>query len=209
MKEKRNIFVAATGNRHKMAEMTAVMEPFGIDLISKAEAGAAGAEPEETGATFEENAYIKAKAVLERVGRPVIADDSGLAADALNGAPGVRSARFSETGSDADNNAKLLELMEAVPDGARTAKFVSVVTLLYPDGHALVARGECAGRLLRNGKGENGFGYDPLFVPAEYDAEERTFAQLSPGEKNAVSHRARALAALREQLAAEKDDGKE
>jgi XTP/dITP diphosphohydrolase len=242
--ETTNIFVAATGNRHKIEEIAAVMRPFGIEIISKDEAGVSDFEPEETGSTFEENAYIKAKAVAECVNRPVIAEDSGLAVDALDGAPGVFSARFSEqadiaedelrdagsgrheadqtaaTGSrgrdrkktgcaDADNNAKLLELLESVPDGARTAKFVSVITLLYPDGVAIVARGECKGRIIREERGTNGFGYDPLFVPAEYDADGRTFAQLSPDEKNVVSHRARALEELREKLAAKDDEGKE
>jgi XTP/dITP diphosphohydrolase len=197
------IFVAATGNRHKIAEISAVMEPFGIEIISKDEAGVADFEPEETGATFEENAYIKARAVLERVDKPVfavIADDSGLAVDALGGAPGVYSARFSESGNDEDNNAKLLKLLGSVPDGARTAKFVSVIVLLYPNGASVVARGECEGNMIREARGTNGFGYDPLFAPTDASAAGRTFAQLSPDEKNLISHRARALAELRKKL---------
>ncbi|MDR1953458.1 MAG: RdgB/HAM1 family non-canonical purine NTP pyrophosphatase [Clostridiales Family XIII bacterium] len=194
------VFIAATGNRHKVAEIAAFMRFFGIEILSKDEAGVADFEIAETGATFEENAYIKADAVLACAGKPVIADDSGLMVDALKGAPGVHSARFSESGTDEDNNAKLLALLKDVPEGKRTAKFVSVITILYPDGTAIVARGECAGRILREPKGANGFGYDPLFVPLAHDRESRTFAELSMEEKNAISHRAKALAALREKL---------
>ncbi|MDR0357722.1 MAG: RdgB/HAM1 family non-canonical purine NTP pyrophosphatase [Clostridiales Family XIII bacterium] len=208
------VFVAATSNKHKIEEIADVMRAFGITILSKDEAGVADFEIAESGATFEENAHIKAKAVSEHVDLPVIADDSGLMTDALDGAPGVYSARFSEKGTehadakstdaDARNNAKLLELMKDVPDGERGARFAAVVEILYPDGEMIVARGECEGRILREPRGMNGFGYDPLFVPRDFEAEGLTFAQLPPKEKNAISHRAKALAALRDQLAARK-----
>ncbi|MDR1027789.1 MAG: RdgB/HAM1 family non-canonical purine NTP pyrophosphatase [Clostridiales Family XIII bacterium] len=216
MDEKKAVFIAATGNKHKMGEMRAILKAFGVDLVSKDEISLADCDPEETGATFEENAYIKAKAVLDRAGRPVVADDSGLEVDALDGAPGVRSARFAGSATDAEgaerdaaNNAKLLRLMEGVPDDARTARFVSVITVLWPDGGSVVARGECEGRILREAKGTNGFGYDPLFVPEGEGTDGRTFAGLSSDEKNRVSHRARALAELGKKLAATKNHGEE
>ena len=153
-------------------------------------------EPEETGTTFEENALIKAQAACQLTGKPAIADDSGLAVEALDGAPGIYSARYCE-GSDADRNAFLLRKMEAVPDGSRQAKFVSAIACAFPNGDTLTVRGECPGEILRELHGEGGFGYDPLFW---YDEAGCTFAELSAEQKNRVSHRARALQKMKQVL---------
>lgn len=190
--------VAATGNKHKIEEIEAITGKFGFKIITKAEAGVGELDVEETGNTFEENSFIKAEAIMKATGMPAIADDSGLEADALDGAPGVYSARFSGEGAtDESNNAKLLKLMENVPDDERTARFVSVVTICFPDGTVVAARGECPGVLRRSPRGEGGFGYDPLFVPVGYD---KTYAEISAEEKNLISHRAKALGILQMKL---------
>ncbi|MDR2132953.1 MAG: RdgB/HAM1 family non-canonical purine NTP pyrophosphatase [Clostridiales Family XIII bacterium] len=194
------LVVAATQNAHKIRELTEITKAFGMTVISRSEAGVPDFEIEEDGATFEENSLKKARAIMERCGLAAIADDSGLVTDALGGAPGVLSARFagvSGESADAANNEKLLALLSGVPDAERTARFVSVVTLVFPDGRALAARGECEGFIGRAGRGDGGFGYDPLFTPRGF---EKTFAELSAEEKNGISHRAKALAALRELL---------
>lgn len=190
--------VAATGNRHKIDEIEAITSQFGMQVITKAEAGVPDLDVEETGTTFEENSYIKAEAIMKATGMPAIADDSGLETDALDGAPGVYSARFSgPDATDQSNNEKLLDLLRDVPDDRRGARFVSVVTLCYPDGRTLVARGECPGTINRAPVGDGGFGYDPLFVPEGFD---KTYAQITAEEKNSISHRANALRILKEQL---------
>ena len=190
--------VAATGNKHKIEEIESITKKFGMNVITKAEAGVGDLEVEETGTTFEENSLIQAEAIMKATGMPAIADDSGLEADALNGAPGVYSARFSGEGAtDESNNAKLLKLMENIPDDERSARFVSVVTLCFPDGTVVAARGECPGTLRRSPRGDGGFGYDPLFVPVGYD---KTYAEISAEEKNIISHRAKALGILRMKL---------
>ena len=190
--------VAATGNKHKIEEIESITKKFGMNVITKAEAGVGDLEVEETGTTFEENSLIKAEAIMKATGMPAIADDSGLEADALNGAPGVYSARFSGEGAtDESNNAKLLKLMENSPDDERSARFVSVVTLCFPDGTVVAARGECPGTLRRSPRGDGGFGYDPVFVPVGYD---KTYAEISAEEKNIISHRAKALGILRMKL---------
>ena len=190
--------VAATGNKHKIEEIEAITGKFGFKIITKAEAGVGELDVEETGTTFEENSFIKAEAIMKATGMPAIADDSGLEAVALDGAPGVYSARFSGEGAtDESNNAKLLKLMENVPDDERTARFVSVVTICFPDGTVVAARGECPGVLRRSPRGEGGFGYDPLFVPVGYD---KTYAEISAEEKNLISHRAKALGILQMKL---------
>ena len=153
-------------------------------------------DPEETGDTFEENSEIKAKFALEKSGLPTIADDSGLYVFTLNGEPGVYSARYSgENANDKSNNELLLKKLEGKTD--RKAKFVSVVTLLFPDGRKVQAKGECYGEILEKPRGENGFGYDPLFYVPEL---KKTFAELSPKEKNKISHRAKALRLFEERL---------
>lgn len=195
------IIVAATGNQHKIQEISAILAQFKMKVISRAEAGVPDIEIEEDGLTFEENSRKKAMEIMKLSGQIAIADDSGLEVEFLGGEPGVHSARYAGEGAtDQKNNEKLLELMKDVPDEKRGASFVSVVTMVYPDGDVLVARGECRGHILRAPRGSNGFGYDPLFVPNGYD---RTFAELSAAEKNRISHRANALLMLRTLLEAE------
>lgn len=191
--------VAASKNKHKIEEIEAITKKYGMDVIPRNEAGVPDElEIEEDGETFEENSLKKALGILEVCGMPTIADDSGLMVDYLGGAPGVYSARFAgEDGNDDKNNEKLLRLMEEVPANEKTAKFVSVITLAFPDGDVIVARGECPGRIIDTLIGENGFGYDPLFVPDGYN---KTYAQLTAEEKNQISHRAVALKELERQL---------
>ena len=182
-------FIAATNNPGKMAEMRRSLERMGHTVRSQREAGVT-LEPEENGTTFAENARIKARAICEAAGTATIADDSGLCVDALDGAPGVYSARYGHKSSDGERTAFLLENMKDVPDEKRTAKFVCVITCLWPDGRKIVARGECPGVITREVHGENGFGYDPVFYLPELGM---TYAELPSEQKNAISHRARAL----------------
>ena len=186
-------FIIASHNQKKIREMAAILGALGISFSPLPEGAP---EPEETGTTFEENALIKAQAACQLTGKPAIADDSGLAVEALDGAPGIYSARYCE-GSDADRNAFLLRKMEAVPDGSRQAKFVSAIACAFPNGDTLTVRGECPGEILRELHGEGGFGYDPLFW---YDEAGCTFAELSAEQKNRVSHRARALQKMKQVL---------
>ena len=182
-------FVLATGNPDKMREMETLLAPSGVTLRLPSEWSAPFA-PEETGATFRENARIKAGAALAITGLPSLADDSGLAVDALGGAPGVRSARYGGGGLCAERrNALLLGEMEGVD--ARAARFVCVLVCLFPDGREIVAEGVCEGELLRAPRGTGGFGYDPVFLVTELG---RSMAELSEGEKNQVSHRGKAAA---------------
>lgn len=190
--------VAATQNKHKIDEIQAITKEFGMEVISRGEAGVPDIEIVEDGITFEENSEKKAKEIMELCGAITIADDSGLMVDALDGAPGVYSARFAgEEGNDLKNNEKLLALLAEVEPDKRTARFVSVITMVYPDGSKVVARGECEGHIIYEAKGSNGFGYDPLFVPLGF---EKTFAELTGEEKNQISHRAIALKNLRKML---------
>lgn len=190
--------VAASSNAHKIKEIQAIMGKFGMEVISRDEAGVPPFEIEEDGETFEENSYKKAYEIMKVTDKITIADDSGLMVDYLGGAPGVYSARFAgEECDDAKNNEKLLKLLAEQTGDDRKAKFVSVITLIFPDGETIVARGECPGRIIGAPTGENGFGYDPLFVP---DGYEKTFAQLSEEEKNSISHRAKALEKLEKLL---------
>lgn len=185
-------FIAATNNPGKMAEMRRILERMGHTVRSQREAGVT-LEPEENGTTFAENARIKARAICEAASTATIADDSGLCVDALDGAPGVYSARYGHKSSDAERIAYLLENLKDVPAERRTAKFVCVITCLWPDGRRIVVRGECPGQILFAPKGTGGFGYDPVFYLPEL---EKTYAELAPEEKNAISHRARALQAF-------------
>ena len=190
--------VAATKNKHKIEEIQSITREFGMEVVSRDDAGVPGIEIEEDGNTFEENSEKKAREIMALCGEITIADDSGLMTDALGGAPGVISARFAgEDGNDLANNEKLLKLLADVAPENRTARFVSVITMVYPDGRKIVARGECEGHIIYQTKGCNGFGYDPLFVPNGFD---RTFAELSAEEKNRISHRAIALQNLRSKL---------
>lgn len=196
--------IAASSNAHKIKEIQAIMGKFGMEVVSRDQAGVPPFEIEEDGDTFEENSLKKAREIMKVTGQITIADDSGLMVDYLGGAPGVYSARFAgEQCDDLKNNDKLLNLLSGVPEKDRTAKFVSVITLVFPGGETLVARGECPGRIIETPIGENGFGYDPLFVPEGYD---KTFAQLGAEEKNKISHRAKALKKL-ERILEERIDG--
>lgn len=189
-------FVLASKNKKKLAELRRILAPLGINVISEADSGVSFPEVEENGTTFEENAFIKAKSACLACGMPAIADDSGLCVDALDGAPGVYSARFAgERHNDADNNSKLLRLMQEVPDEKRTARFVSAVCCCFPDGRHFTVRGECEGTIAHSLHGSEGFGYDPLFMCGG-----RSFGELSDGEKDAISHRGRALRAFAEQI---------
>lgn len=192
--------VVATGNAHKVTEIEAIFAPVmpGTSFYALGELGDFP-EPVENGDSFTENAIIKAQAACEQTGLPAVADDSGLVVDALSGEPGIMSARWAGVhGDDARNNAKLMREMEGVADEDRTARFHSSVVLIYPDGSVLTGEGDCEGMIGREPKGENGFGYDPLFWPAETPG--RTMAELEPAEKNAISHRGYALADLARQL---------
>lgn len=191
--------VVASSNKHKIDEISRVTKKFGIDVISRDDAGIPkDLEIEENGSTFEENSYIKAKAIMDICGKPTIADDSGLMVEALGGAPGVYSARFAgEDQNDERNNEKLKDLLKDVSYKDRRAKFISVITLLFPDGRKIVVRGECLGHIIEEERGHNGFGYDPLFVPEGYGS---TFGMLSPEVKNEISHRAMALKQLAKEL---------
>ena len=190
--------IAASRNQNKIIEIGAITKKFGMNLISRDDAGIPKIEIIEDGESFEENSYKKAKEIMEMCGKTTIADDSGLEVDFLGWAPGIFSARFAgHDGNDRKNNEKLLTLLEGVPYRERRAKFVSVITMVFPDGKTLVARGECLGHIITAETGKNGFGYDPLFVPKGY---QRTFAQLSAEEKNKISHRAKALLELEKLL---------
>jgi XTP/dITP diphosphohydrolase len=192
--------IAATQNKHKIRELSDIMKAHGFQVLSLTEAGIPVIDIEEDGLTFEENSLKKARVIMNISGKASIADDSGLEVDCLNGAPGVYSARFAGVNgpeADKENNKKLLKLMEEVPDTQRTGRFVSVVTLLFPDGKTITARGECEGLIGKEERGAGGFGYDPLFTPIGYD---KTFAELPQDVKNRISHRAKALAILKEKL---------
>ena len=183
--------VLASKNKHKLVEISKITEKFGFDLVLQSELGV-DIDVEETGTTFEENSLLKARAVMEATGLPALADDSGIAVDALNGEPGIYSARygFDESLDDWGRLELLLKNTEHVPDGQRQAQFVCVISFITPQGQIIQARGEIHGELTRAPAGENGFGYDPIFY---YPPLGKTTAELSPEEKNKVSHRANAL----------------
>lgn len=177
----------ASNNGHKIKEIKEILGDF-FDVVSLREAGVES-DPEETGATFEENARIKAVAGMKASGMPCIADDSGLEVFALDGLPGVMSARYAGGhGDDSANNEKLLRELENASD--RSARYVCVICMAFPNGHEIVARGECRGTILKEALGEGGFGYDPLFFFPQFG---KTFAEITAEEKNEVSHRKAAL----------------
>ena len=190
--------VLASKNRHKLVEISKITEKFDMELVLQSDLGV-DIDVEETGTTFEENSFIKAEAVMKATGLPALADDSGIAVDALNGEPGIYSARygFDESLDDWGRLELLLKNTEHVPDGQRQAQFVCVITMVTPDGRTIQARGEIHGELTREPAGENGFGYDPIFY---YPPLGKTTAELSPEEKNAVSHRGNALKVFYEKL---------
>ena len=194
--------VVATGNRHKVDEIATALAPFGWEFVSVDDLGGWDA-PAETGETFEDNARIKARAAHGRFGLAALADDSGLEVDALDGAPGVYSARYAgECATDALNNERLLLTLAGVPAERRTARFRSVIVFLDADGEETVVAGACEGQIGFAPRGDRGFGYDPLFLPVA--APGKTMAELDMEHKNEISHRGAALAALRLALEARK-----
>ena len=200
--------ILASQNKNKIKEIQAILGKHGFTVISRDDTGLPTDDIEETGTTFEENSILKAEAIREMISSaedlgeykesPVIADDSGLMVDALGGEPGVYSARYAGEGCTYDdNNNKLLAALDGVPEGKRGAKFVTVITMIWPDGGRLIARGECNGKITEEKRGTEGFGFDPVFVPDGYD---KTFAELGPEVKNRISHRAKALEELEKLL---------
>ena len=203
------IFLIATQNKHKKVEFERILAPLGIEIKTAGELGLQYPDVEETGTTFEENALLKARAGCLLAGVPTLADDSGRCVDALDGAPGLYSARWSgdgETnGDDEANNDKLLRLLDesGVPDEQRTAHYVAAVAAVFPDGREFVTRGECYGRIAHERHGSGGFGYDPLFLVSTAGTESneqaaqgefnQTFGEVPPAVKDSQSHRSRGL----------------
>ena len=185
-------FLLATHNRKKQAEMQRILSPLGIEVLTADMAGIDLTDVDETGETFRENAFLKAHTGCIESGLPCIADDSGLCVDALGGAPGVYSARYSGVHGDDDANiAKLLDALKDVPEAKRTAYFACAVCVCFPDGRKLELEGRCNGKIGYEKRGNDGFGYDPVFLVGD-----RSFAQFTANEKDAVSHRGNALRKL-------------
>lgn len=190
-------FIVATRNKGKLKEIKEILDGFQFEVLSMEEAGIYK-DIEEYGTTFEENALIKAEEVFRLTGEMVMADDSGLEVDYLNGAPGVYSSRFAGEGAtDGDRNNKLLDLLRDVPFEKRTARFVCAIAVVLPDGRHFAVKGTCEGYIGFKPEGDNGFGYDPLFYIPQYDI---TIAQMRSEEKNAISHRGKALGLMVEEL---------
>ena len=199
--------IFATGNENKMKEIRMILEDLGMEILSMKEAGV-DVDIVEDGASFEENAEIKARAVARVLTNDIVlADDSGLEIDYLDKAPGIYSARFAgeDTSYDIKNNI-LLDRMEGVPDEERTARFVCAVAAVFPDGTVDVVRETIEGRVAYEPAGDNGFGYDPIFYVPEYGC---TTAQMSPEQKNELSHRGKALRSMRAILKEKLDGGQE
>ncbi len=190
--------VLASKNKHKLEEISQITRKFGMELVLESDLGV-DIDVEETGSTFEENSFLKADAVMKATGLPALADDSGITVDALNGEPGIYSARygFDESLDDWGRLQLLLKNTEQVPDDRRQAKFVCVITMVTPDGQTIQARGEVHGMLLRAPAGQGGFGYDPIFY---YPPLGKSLAEVTAEEKNQVSHRANALKVFYEKL---------
>lgn len=197
---KRIIF--ATGNAGKMKEIREIIADLDVEIVSMKEAGV-DVEIVENGSSFEENAVIKARTIMEHTGELVLADDSGLEIDYLNGEPGIYSARYmgEDTSYHIKNN-NLISRLEGVEDEKRTARFVCAIAAAFPDGEILTVRDTVEGRIGYEEKGENGFGYDPIFYLPEYG---KSSAQLSPEEKNRISHRGKALRKMKEELLKRKE----
>lgn len=189
-------FILASKNRKKLEEMNRILTPLGVEVVNETALGIVLPDVAETGTTFLENAKLKAVSAMQNSGLPAIADDSGLCVDALDGAPGVFSARYSgEHGDDASNNALLLKNMQDVPPNRRSAHFVSAIYVAFPNGAYITAEGRCDGFIGFAPAGENGFGYDPLFM-----VDDQSFAQLTPAQKDQISHRGNALRQLLQKL---------
>lgn len=190
-------FVIASNNPKKVKELNRILNPMGITAKTAKEINVTLDDVEETGTSFVENARLKARAAFKRTGLPCIADDSGLMVDALNGAPGVYSARYSgNDATDKSNNEKLLNEMANIQPAQRTAKFVCVICCILENGKEIIAHGECIGRIAMQQLGKGGFGYDPLFLTQDG----RSYAQLSAEEKDKISHRGKAIRILKQQL---------
>lgn len=190
-----NTLIIATKNKGKAEEFKQMLSPLGYQVKTLLDFSDAMPDIEETGTTFYENAQLKAEQIAAQLGKPVIADDSGLEVDYLDGAPGVYSARYSgEHANDEANNHKLLNALKDVQEKDRTAQFVCVLAFARPNETTIFKKGTCKGKITRTPTGENGFGYDPVFIPEGY---EQTMAQLSQVEKNQLSHRYHALKAFR------------
>lgn len=189
-------FLIATHNKKKREELHRILAPLGVNVYLASEKGIELREVEETGVTFEENAMLKASSGCEDGNMPCVADDSGLCVDALDGRPGLFSARYH--GEDTPYPEKisyLLDELKDVPDEKRTARFVSTVACVFPDGRNFVVRGECEGKIGYEMRGTNGFGFDPVFMVGE-----KSFAEFTADEKDAISHRGNSLRALAEEL---------
>lgn len=194
--------IFATGNENKLREIRQITENMGIEIVSMKDAGYY-TEVEETGTTFEENAYLKASAIAKKCNLPTLADDSGLEIDYLNKEPGIYSSRFmGEDTPHSVKNAELLRRMEGVPDEKRTARFVCAICFVRPDGSSETVKATMEGRVAYKSAGKNGFGYDPIFFLPERGC---TSAELSPEEKNEISHRGKALRMMRDILEKEID----
>lgn len=190
--------VLSTNNQHKVEEIKNILKGIPIEVLSKKDIGMGNFEVDEDGDTLEENSLKKAKELAGKIDYMVMADDSGLFVEALDGAPGVYSSRYGgEEGNDGKNNTKLLEELKDIPKENRAASFVSVIALITEDKEVFTVKGECKGHINFQAKGDNGFGYDPLFIPLGY---EKTFAELGNDIKNKISHRAKALEAMRDLL---------
>ena len=188
--------IIATHNKHKLAEMSRILSPMGYEVVTDTDLGIELSDVEENGETFLDNARIKSEAGCKESGLPCIADDSGLCVDALGGAPGVYSARYSGVhGDDDGNNRKLLAELDGVPTEKRTAHFACAICVSFPDGSEVTATGKCEGYIGYEKKGSNGFGYDPLFMVGD-----RSLAEMSAEEKDAISHRGNALKELQKIL---------
>lgn len=188
-------FIIATKNKKKLNELQRILLPLGCDAVSEKESGFTFPEVEEDGTTFAENAKIKAVSAMKTTGMPAIADDSGLCVDALDGAPGIYSARFSGDHDDSANNQKIFDELHAVPDEKRTARFVCNICCVFPNGDEITAQGVCEGKIGYELVGENGFGYDPLFMVGD-----KSFAELTDAEKDQISHRGNAMREFKQKL---------
>lgn len=189
-------FILATHNKNKCREMQRILAPLGVEVATADMLGIELSDAEETGTTFAENAYIKAKSACDESGFACIADDSGLCVDFLNGEPGVYSARYSGThGNDEANIQKLLSKLENVPQEKRDAHFACAVCVCFPNGDKIEVEGRCNGKIGFEKKGDGGFGYDPIFMVGE-----KSFAELTAEQKDKISHRGNALGKLCEAL---------
>lgn len=189
-------FIMATNNAHKVIELSRILLPLGIEVVSAKDAGITLDDVEETGTTFAENAFLKANSAYKKIGMSVVADDSGLCVDALDGRPGVYSARYGGEGAtDSEKNAKLLDELRNVDDANRTAHFTSAICCILEDGTRIDVEGICNGKISFEPHGKGGFGYDPIFICGD-----KCYAELSGEEKDAISHRGIALRKLKAEL---------